>query len=279
MALTARRIMAMAAICAALVAPAAIAQHPVALVADVQGRAVLQTSGATVPLAILAELRDGARVRLDPGARLVALYVGSGEQYDATGPGEVQFGAARPEASGGASIARRQGRDIRLRATGLAQGGVVVRSAGLRLLTPVAATVLGPSPEFGWQDLRASVRYRFVLAEEGGPVVHETETEARSVTLPAGSALRPGSRYRWEVSAAADGGQRQTARATFRVAPEDLRAQADRLRPGAGAGFADRVVYALWLDENDLHVEARLWWRELSAGRPEDAALRIRASR
>jgi hypothetical protein len=240
---------------------------------------VLQTGAAPTPLSILTELRDGARVRLDPGARLVALYVGSGEQYDAAGPGDVEFRAARPEATGGASVVRRPGRDIRLRTTGLAQGGLIVRSAGLRLLTPVASTVLEPSPEFVWQDLRSGVRYRFVLAEEGGATVLEAETEARSLRLPSGRALRSGARYRWEISVPVEGGQSQTVTATFRMASPELRAQAAAMRPGGASSVAERVAYALWLEQNGLQDEARRWWRELSAARPEDSGLRARASR
>jgi len=48
---------------------------------------------------------------------------------------------------------------------------------------------------------------------------------------------------------------------------------------GSGRGLlvAERVAYALWLDQNDLHDEARKWWAGLAAVRPEQGSLRARA--
>lgn len=69
----------------------------------------------------------------------------------------------------------------------------------------------------------------------------------------------------------------QVARAEFRVAPPELQAQAKSLAPAAEATVADRVAYALWLEQNDLRDEARRWWAAVAQARPEQAALRQRA--
>jgi hypothetical protein len=262
----------------ALAASTASAQ-PVAIVTDVQGRATLDSAASGAPVEVLTELRDGARMRLDAGARAVALYLQSGQHYDLAGPGEVDFAAVGPATYGGASVTRRatpHGKEIRLRATGLAQGGLIVRSGGIRVAAPVR-TVLEPSPEFVWHDLRHGLRYRFTLIQEGGGTLFETETDARSLRLPANIVLKRGVDYRWRV--ASTSGDPRPAEAVFRVADQDLRIRSDALRPGANATFPDRVAYALWLENVGLQSEATRAWRELAAARPSDAALRSRAAR
>ena len=269
------------AILVAAVAIGAARAEPIAIVTDVQGRASLQSGATRVPVTILAEIADGARVQLAGGARVTTLYLRSGDEYTAQGPGTVEFKAARPDASGGATLSHRapaKGREIRIRPAGVAQGGLVLRSLGTSLVSPVASTTLDLRPEFVWGGGRRGVRYRFTLTDAEDAVVHSAEVEERSVRLPERVALKPGALYRWEVSVQADAGHLQGARATFRTATEELRTRAQSLRPDAGAAFSGRVAYTFWLDQMELRDEARRWWRELSAQRPDDAELRERAA-
>jgi len=269
-----------AGILAAVLAFGVARADPIAIVTDVQGGASRLSGGAAMPLALLSELADGARVSLTGGARLTALYVRSGDEYTVQGPGVVDFRAARPEPSAGATVSRRappQGREIRIRPASVAQGALVVRSGGARLVAPVASTTLERSPEFRWEDARRGVRYRFSLADADGGAVYGAETDARTLRLPESVVLKPGVLYRWEVSVRADSDHLQSVRATFRTASDELRAQAHALRPDASAGFAGRVAYAMWLDQMELRDEARGLWRELATERPDDATLRERA--
>jgi hypothetical protein len=207
------------------------------------------------------------------------LYLRSGGQYEIAGPGEVRFDAQGPAASGGASVTTRPmpaDKRVHLRSTGLAQGGLVVRSGGLRPAAPTL-TVLEQSPQFAWYDLRQGVRYRFRLAEAGGTTVHEAETDTRAVQLPPGVVLRRGAEYRWRVERTDD--DPAAAEAVFRVADEDLVRRVETLRPGVDAPFAERVAFALWLEDARLHAEAVRLWRELAAARPDSPALRSRAAR
>lgn len=57
-----------------------------------------------------------------------------------------------------------------------------------------------------------------------------------------------------------------------------LRAQAEALRPAAGAPFSERVAYAAWLEQQQLGDEARAWWKKLAAERPDSAQLRALAN-
>jgi hypothetical protein len=69
----------------------------------------------------------------------------------------------------------------------------------------------------------------------------------------------------------------QVARAEFRVAPADLQAQAKALAPSTDAPVAERVAYALWLEQNGLRDEARRWWAAAAQSRPEQGSLKERA--
>ncbi len=83
----------------AIVAMAAFAAmasaQPVAVVTDVTG-AVASSAGG--PIAILASVSAGERLRLAPASRVALLYYGDGAQYDARGAGEVVVEASKPRA-------------------------------------------------------------------------------------------------------------------------------------------------------------------------------------
>ena len=47
--------------------------------------------------------------------------------------------------------------------------------------------------------------------------------------------------------------------------------------PATDAPVAERVAYALWLEQNDLRDEARRWWAVAAQSRPEQGSLQERA--
>jgi hypothetical protein len=258
-------------------ASATVAAQPVAIVTDVQGTAAY--GSAATPVGILTQLDAGNRLRLSPGARVTLLYYADGTQFDIGGPGSVRLDASRPQSSDGATIEPRQTgatSAVRLKSGGLVQGAMVMRNLGLRIVAP-DALVLATQPELAWTDSRSEASYEVALIDAEGKRVYAATTTARSATLPANVALEPGRSYAVEVAASVRGERVQTARAEFSVAAEELRAQARALAPAADAPVAERVAYALWLDQNDLHAEARRWWTGLAQTRPEQSSLRERA--
>lgn len=263
---------------ASLVCAVAAAQ-PIAIVTDVQGTA-LYGAAAAAPVSILSQLNAGDRVRLSPGARMAVLYYADGAQFDIRGPGAVALEANRPRPSDGAVAEPRPTAGmpaVRLKSGGLVQGGMVMRSVGLRIVAP-DALVLATQPELAWTDSRSEATYDVALINAAGTRMFQAETTARSANLPENVRLEPGQTYAMEVSVRVRGARVQTARAEFKVAPEDLRVQARALAPAsADAPVAERVAFALWLDQNDLRDEARKWWSGLAQARPEQSALRERA--
>ncbi len=268
---------------AILTATAVLAQQaatqPVAIVTDVQGAATYGSAVAS-PVSILSQLNAGDRMKLTPGARVAMLYYADGAQFDARGPGTVVLDASRPRASEGAVVEPRPtagGSAVRLKSAGLVQGAVVMRNIGLRVVAP-DPLVLSTRPELAWTDSRAEATYDVSLIDAAGTKVFQTATSTRSVTLPESVKLVPGRSYAVQVAARVRDIGVQTARAEFKIAPDDLRAQAAALAPKSpDAPVAERVAYALWLDQNELRDEARKWWAGLAQARPEQSGLRERA--
>ncbi len=261
----------------ALACGAANAQ-PVAVVTDVQGTATLPGPPAT-PVAMLQQLDAGRKVGLAAGARVALIYYANGAQYELRGPGTVSIDAQQPHASQGATIHARVAAGpatVRLKPAGLVQGAVVMRNLGLRVVAP-DPQVLSTRPELAWTDSRTGTVYDVAVIDASGARVFETTTQERRSKVPEARSLAPGQSYALQVTARIGAEVVQVARAEFRVAPAELQAQAKALVPAADAAVADRVAYALWLEQNDLRDEARRWWAAAAQSRPEQGSLRERA--
>jgi hypothetical protein len=258
------------------------AAQNVAMVTDVSGKVT-----ATVEVTILSEIPADARVQLEAGARLVAIYLKSGDEYSFTGPAQVQFQAGEPKVLSGAKLQKRasplgKGGNITIKPVGVAQAAYVMRSgrttARIKLLALSGTRTLESPPEFRWQAIEPGMKYRFELTDDTGRSLYESEIEATSLKLPAAVALREGASYTWEVSTRAPDNRRYVSAGDFSIAPAAVRAQAQALRPPASSPVSQRVAYAAWLEQMELRDEARRYWRALSTERPEDAKLKALAA-
>ncbi len=265
-----------------VMAPAAARAQGVAIVTDVSGKVAAQA-----PVTILAEIAADARVKLEPGSRLVVVYVKSGDEYTLAGPAQVRFRAGGPEVASGAKAQRKAnplGKDsgVTIRPLSVAQGAFVMRSgrptARIKLLTLSGTKTLDAAPEFRWQEIEPGVKYRFELTDDAGKSLYEGEVGGAAFRLPAGVQLREGVSYTWELSARLGDGKRYVSAGDFSVADGAVRAQARRLRPAAGAPVSQRVAYAAWLEQMELRDEARTYWKTLAAERPEDGKLKALAA-
>ena len=254
-----------------------------AIVTDLTGKASVQAGAKPGALAILSELEANARVQLEAGARMAALYTRSGDEFVLNGPALIHFRPDAPVALSGAAPQKRSsaiGRDagIRIRPAATTQAAYVMRSARatarIRLLTLSGTRTLDTSPEFRWQDSESGKTYRFELTDETGKSLYETELAGHVLRLPAAMRLQAGAGYTWEVSARDADGRRYVSAGDFSVAPAELRERAAALRPADDAPVSDRVAYAAWLAQMELRDDARRYWRALAKERPEDAALK-----
>ncbi len=260
-------------------AMAAAHAQSVAMVTDVQGKAATQpVSGKPLTLAITTEIAVEATVRVDAGARLSVLYLESGDEYQFSGPAQIRFAKVSPQVLSGAAAQKRaaaQTRQVAVRVSGVAQAGLVMRSAGtgrIQLLTLASTRTLEATPEFRWQAVSSADVYRFRLSDRTG-TLHEADVQATVYRLPATVSLQRGAIYTWEVSAQFEDGRRHTGVGDFSLAPQELAAAVAAARPAADAPVAERVVYALWLEQQQLRDAARQQWRALLAERPDDLGL------
>jgi hypothetical protein len=280
----------MLAMCCAIGAlPALVHGAGVAMVTDLQGKATVSSDGRSLDATILAELPAGAQVELRAGATLVALYLDAGDEYVFKGPATIVFRPAQPEVLSGEKPEKRGpplskgGKDIRIKPVGMAQAAIVMRgvhaNARLQLLNLHQTRTLEVRPEFRWLELQPGLKYDFKLNDDTGRTLFETQLGATSFKLPADLQLKEGVPYTWEVSGRLPDGRKYSSSADFAVAPADLRARAETLRPAASAPLSSRVAYAAWLDQMELKDEARKYWRAASAERPEDPRLKALAER
>jgi hypothetical protein len=271
-------------ICVIAALPPVARATGVAMVTDLQGKATVSSDGRTRDLMILAELEAGAKVKLDAGAKLVALYLDAGDEYLFRGTSTIEFKPGAPEVQSGAKPERsnlslgKGGKDVRIKAVGMTQAAMVMRSAGpevrIQLLTLNQTRTLENSPEFRWKGLPPGQKYGFEVDDGTGRTVFETNVDVTSLRLPANVQIIENTPYTWKVSARLPDGSRYSSSAQFAVAAADLRARAESLRPLPSAPLSTRIAYGAWLDGMELKDEARKYWKAAAAERPNDTRLK-----
>ena len=261
--------------------------QPVAMVTDLTGKAQIQGDAQKTNVSILAEIDADRQIRLEPGATLVAIYLKSGHEYSVRGPALIQFKAEAPVALSGNAPQQRASTltkdpQIRIKPMGVVQGALVMRSARpgarLKLLSPNGAKILDLNPAFRWQGIENVTTYQFELIDDSGKTLLETPVEGTALKLPPQILLKEGATYTWEVSVRTADGRKYSSAGDFGVAPADLRARIESLRPRKNSQLSERVAFAAWLEQLELKEEARKYWKDLSAERPEDARLRSLAT-
>lgn len=259
---------------------------PVAVVTDVQGRAMLPKGGFVRELPVLAEVEGDARVEIDAKSKLVVVYYSSGSEFTFRGPAVVHFKAAGPESISGNAPERRavalatSGND-RLKPGGLTRAAYMMMgvNSNLTLLGLSDTRTLEARPEFSWSELEAGQTYQFRLMGDAGRVVYETSTTATSLKLPANVSLEPDAKYTWRVAARRSDGSQASATGDFRIGPADLRAQIEKARPDDSAELSQKIAFALWLEQLEFRDEARKYWALARAQWPNDSRLESLAGR
>ena len=268
----------------ALFAVVAAAQ-PVAMVVDLTGGASWELM---TPVHITDEVAPGRLLILEKGARLVLIHLRTGTEQVFTGPARISLKADGSLEGGKAASTRKiqalQGA-IQLKPSALAQTSVIMKELGapegpLReaappwpLLQPAGPCIQDPSQAFAWQAL-PQAKYTFrITDDQTHPVFEATGSEPR-VKLPSPSPLAGKGVYLWFLRAELPDGSTRAASGSFRLLDEAARGVLRAAKPGEGASFADRLLYALLLDQLEVKDEARTLWQALARERPEEASLR-----
>jgi hypothetical protein len=258
--------------------------QPTAMVTDVAGAVTAQSGAAKGEIAILAEIEAGTRLQVAAAARLTVIYLKSGDEYTISGPALIEFRATEPIALSGAAPTKRAnplekgGAPVRISPIGVAQGAIVMRSARpaahIKLLNMTDTWVLERTPEFRWQAVEPGLRYQFELSDETGKALFEVQVEGVALTLPPTVQLQEGVGYSWMVSSRLRDGRRYMNSGDFTIAPAELRARVETLRPASTAPVSERVAFAAWLEQMKLKDEARKYWRVLAGERPQNSRLK-----
>jgi hypothetical protein len=215
------------------------------------------------------------------------LLLGDGQQFDLVGPGIFTINTDGPHASSGGRVVKSEAladalRYVRLRPSRIAQASITMRGdplpTSLDLTFPVGTRLLDEHPHFTWTPIPAATGYVFQLMDSNGGSVYETRTPSARIELPSSVRLLPGESYAWLVQAVIAGGREVGAWAEFGIADSELRKRIDSARPPANADFSQRLLFALFLDQQDLKEEAHRAWHVLALERPDEKRLRALAA-
>lgn len=254
------------------------------LVTDVAGKAEIEGRG---PVAMLAEIPDGARLRLAPGAQLVAVDLASGREYVLKGDAKYLVAADGPKTANGKQVPAKPLPANNLAAVNIAPGKVAQATLVMRsvprfnvplLHAPARSTVVTTRPAFHWGGVDGAANYRLILTRQDGSAVWETTLAANEFVPAPEQALSPGESYGWRIEViGADGRTISDAAARFAVAPAAVIKRLGELKPAADAPFGRRVLYAAQLREAGATAEARELWKALAQERPDDEVLKALA--
>jgi hypothetical protein len=257
--------------------------QPVAIVSDAHGNAFLAANPAPIRLTLLRELQSGQVLRLDPGSKVVVVFLPGGQVYEIVGAGRYRVRAKTIEALEGNAPRKRELpsplQHLAVKPNDVSQGAVVMRGGTVSdrvvLVRPSNAIASQQGLIFEWRPVSTTV-YRFLLVDEHGNKTAEADVAEPRFELPPGLTLAEGRPYVWVVSARNQRGVTTESAAEFTILPSVQRSAIEAARPAPGADFTEQLVFALALEQRGLKEEAQRHWSQLAGDRPE---LKSRAER
>ncbi|MDJ0652776.1 MAG: hypothetical protein QNJ40_01370 [Xanthomonadales bacterium] len=245
--------------------------EPVAMVTDLTGDA--QRGGES--LSILSDLGVGDVVAVSEQSVVHVVYYAESREFVFRGPAEFEVGPAEPKTLSGAepnSQSMMPEGEGSISTVGLAQAAMVMRAAPnearLELNFPVETMLLEAPASFSWAELAAGIGYAFELTDGEGRSLLESIVNGTSLQLPAHIDLKPGEYYTWSLETRLPDGRKFSSWASFSVADEALKTRVNDIRPGDDASVSRLVVFALWLEQNELLSEAQVYWARAGEVRP-----------
>lgn len=261
---------------------AATAAHAAAVgfVTDLRGDA--RTASGT-KIAFLGEVQPDTRVVLEAGARLTVIYIASGTEFTASGPGEFVFGNDEAKAVRGAAPTRRTVPSrpdavVVTRVANSATASVRMRSANPApppsgrpaLLYPRNVPVATLRPTLSWAAEPSASGFTVVVANADGKPAWKGSSKSNSARV--GARLAPASRYTWTLAA----GETTLGEASFETLPEAAIKRVEASR-AAARSFSDRILHAFVLQDVGATQDARQAWADLARDRPDLPELAVLA--
>ena len=266
--------------------PIANAAEPVAMVTDLKGGVYLAGKAKNTPVAVLSYLPPGEEIILDAGAKVVVTYFAQSTEFSFKGPGRVLIQDRGAKALTGSTETRRLDTERSGAAMKFVQSGkltfatVEMRSIPFvkpTLISPVNTKITSLRPVFSWKGVDDIEKYQLTLADESGQILQQAELTVNSWNMPDNIKLQHGVGYKWKVEALLKSGDRLVSQGGFSVADQAAISRVEAKQISAEASFSDKVVYALFLEEEGFRENAKNLWQELSKQRPNDPNLKRRA--
>jgi hypothetical protein len=264
------------------------ATETAALISDVSGNATIKINGASSPAKLLASIPVGTKIELAAGAKLSLIYVAKGEEYKLTGPGSYQLEGASPHTISGAEPAKQASiggalNGKRIRSENVTQATLTMRGVkkvhrNLEPLTPSGSITLADPLQLRWRAPTDGLAYQIQLIDNQNKALVAKEVTGNTFTLPPEIQLASGGYYVWNVTTTLPDGSLVNASAQFKVASNEIREQAAKLKPGKNGTVSERVAYGLWLEGENLSNEAVQVWVELAEDYPDEPNIRERAN-
>ncbi|OGS91947.1 MAG: hypothetical protein A2Z95_03475 [Gallionellales bacterium GWA2_60_18] len=256
------------------------------MVTDIAGG--VSIAGTQKKIELLAYLEPDMTLQIEAGAHLSVTFFASSVEYRFTGPVKIKIQQDRIGSGPGKSEMRvipltqasTAKKFTAAQRESVAQAAYEMRAArpGLRLNDPVDSRLTGDDVSFSWEGPRTDKGYDLTLFDSRNNVLYRTSLMG-NIWRPAEGLLEAGKLYAWEIRAEIGNGEMLTARAGFSVSDSAAAKAIRSQRPQAGASFSERVLYAIFLEENGFKYDARRIWQELARERPDDAVVKERSIR
>lgn len=272
-----------------LAAGVAQATEAVAMVTDLKGNAWMQGRGKEERLNVASYLEQGDVVRLDNKATVTITSFKPATEYIASGPARLELKDGEIRFSGGGKLDKRNQNEQKANAArqfSVEQRGRITMAAvemkdmkiGLQLLAPVNAKLLNTRPEFKWSAPPETKNFVVTLFDESDkkPVSEATVNEP-GWRLPDNISLQYQHQYSWKVRAELPSAGKVAATGKFSVMDEAGSRKILQQKPSGNAPFSERVLYAVWLESEDLKLDAADEWKTLANERPDEPLLKMHA--
>jgi hypothetical protein len=259
-----------------LLAAAALAQdRPVGMLTDVRGDVKIflpgDAQGRKAEIAGL--LPAGSRLTVAAGGSATFLFCPQTILAEATAGSDVTLSAASIETKRGAVNTRSKIPACRLPAPQATAdrriGGTTLRGEkGLLLCYPAGTSALATDVRFRWLPVEGAGRYLLLVRSEEGEDLWETETTETELAYAGPQPLRPGQRYRWQVTSLQNGDVQFAASAWVRTLSAEQAESLTQLRKPALASSDRRahdLMLAMALDELQMPEAALPLFESLAA--------------
>lgn len=260
--------------------------HPGNGLADVLITDVINKPGLATkpPLATLAEFANGSLIDLPGGVQFVAIDLGTGKEYLASGPGQFRISSNGVQSVTTGSVKVRTVVDAPLPPVTIATGKVSRASMTMRggaamlekndRMYPSSTAVPTVTPTLRWERVPGSSSYRVTLTE-GTKVMWQRATTESQLELTADAGLRGGGQYHWKVEPLQPTGDPlgNAVAASFSVVASDVAQLLATIKPRPDSPFSAWALYAAQLQQAGAIGDAQPIWQALARERPDDPNL------